>query len=100
MAIGTVQSGYAQTAYPNQPQKTNQKEENLTTVDYMQMIKEKKQEIFDKVKNGDTEPSFQIGAQSFTIKEWNKFLERFDDTEDAVKELMQQEQEEKTGGQG
>ena len=99
MAIGTVQSGYAQAAYTNPQQKTSQKEENLTTVDFMQMIKEKKQEIFDKVKNGDTEQSFQIGAQSFTIKEWNKFLERFDDTEDAVKELMQQEQEEATGGQ-
>lgn len=100
MAIGTIQSGYAQAAYPNQAQKNGQKEENLTTVDFMQMIKEKKQEIFDKVKNGDTEQSFQIGAQSFTIKEWNKFLERFDDTEDAVKELMKQEQEEETGGQG
>lgn len=92
MAIDTVKSGYAGAAYPNHQQKTGQKEEK-TTIDYMQMIKEKKQEIFDKVKNGDTEPSFQIGAQFFTIKEWDRFLEKFDDTEDAVKALMREEQE-------
>lgn len=94
MAIGTVQSGYAQGAYPNPQQKAGQTEEKTAAVDYMQLIREKKQEIFEKVKNGDTEQSFQIGAKSFTIKEWNKFLERFDDTEEGFKELLQQEQEE------
>lgn len=98
MAIETVKSGYAQAPYQNHQQKTGQKEGNPAAVDYMQMIKEKKQEILDKVKNGDTEPSFQIGAQSFTVKEWNRFLEKFDDTEDAVKELMREEQEKRARG--
>lgn len=44
---------------------------------------------------GKKEPSYQIGAQSFTEKEWEKFMDQFDSVEEAVKELMKEEQEEK-----
>ncbi len=39
------------------------------TVDYVKVLEEKINEIFVKIQNGDTEPSYQIGAQSFTEKE-------------------------------
>ncbi len=50
-------------------------------------------EILEKVKNGETEPRFQIGSQSFTEKEWDRLLERFDSAEDDIKEDMEEEQE-------
>ncbi len=69
----------------------------VETIDLMQFIRERMAEIFVMVKNGDTEQSFQIGNSSFTIKEWERFLEKFDDVEDAIRELMKEEQEKRAG---
>lgn len=66
-------------------------------IDFMEFIRKRMEEIFVMVKNGDTEASFQIGNSSFTIKEWEEFLEKFDAIEDAIRELMREEQEKRTG---
>lgn len=60
-------------------------------MDYQEFFQNKINEIYEKVQNGETEPSFQIGAQSFTEKEWDEFLEKFDAFEEAMRELMQEE---------
>ena len=65
--------------------------------DAMQLIRERMEEISVMIQKGDTEPSFQIGNSSFTIKEWEKFLERFDDAEDVIRELMRERIEKQTG---
>ena len=57
------------------------------------LLKEKSEEIFTKIKNGETENSYQIGSQSFTEKEWDEFLSKFDSLEDAIRKLMEEEQE-------
>ena len=62
------------------------------TVDYAKILEEKINEIFVKIQNGDTEPTYQIGAQSFTEKEWEEFLDKFDSIEEAIQELMKEEQ--------
>lgn len=49
--------------------------------------------FYTKVKNGDTEPKFQIGALSLSQKEWNKFLEEYDEIQDIIREMMREEQE-------
>ena len=67
------------------------------TVDLMQLIRERMEEIFVKVQNNDTEESFQIGGSSFTIKEWEEFLEKFDDAEDEIRELLKEEQAKRAG---
>ena len=36
------------------------------------------------------EPSYQIGAQSFTEKEWDRFLEKFDSLEEKIRELVKE----------
>ena len=78
-----------------------QKLENITgtstadteeTVDYAKILEEKINEIFAKIQNGDTEASYQIGSQSFTEKEWEEFLDKFDSVEEAIQELMKEEQ--------
>lgn len=35
-------------------------------------------EMAEKLENGETEPSFQIGGQSFTEKEWNGLIDKID----------------------
>lgn len=49
------------------------------------------QEIYDKVKNGDTEESIPIGGQSFTIKEWDRFMNRFDKVQEGIRESIEEE---------
>ncbi len=61
------------------------------TVDFMAMLREKKDEIFKKVIKGETEQKIQIGAQAFTDKEWDRLLKQFDSAEDAIKEKMREE---------
>lgn len=60
------------------------------TEEMMQIIREKKEEILEKVKKGETEQSFQIGAASFTLKEWERFLEKFDKSEEEIKKLIEE----------
>ena len=49
--------------------------------------------LYEKIKNGDTEVRYQIGAQEFSEEEWNKLLERFDEAEKELREQMQKEHE-------
>ncbi len=49
------------------------------------------QEIYDKVKNGDTEESIPIGGQSFTIKEWDRLMKRFDKVQEGIRESIEEE---------
>lgn len=67
--------------------------EKLTREEMFERIAERTQEIYEKIKNNDTEPSFQIGSQSFTVREWDKLLERFDAVQKETREKMRQEQE-------
>lgn len=66
-----------------------------TTEELMERIQEEMDKIREKVKNGDTEVSFQIGGESFTIKEWDKLLDKFDSAQDAVRKLMEEKEEDR-----
>ena len=61
--------------------------------DYQKIFSERKNEIYEKVKNGDTEESFQIGGSSFTEKEWDKLLSEVDDITEEMREAMREEHE-------
>ena len=61
-----------------------------------EQIREKMQEIYDKLQNGDTETKFQIGNQEFTIKEWDNFLEKFDSVQDAIRAALEEKIEKQT----
>lgn len=63
--------------------------------DYSMMIEQFADRIREKIKNGDTEVTYQIGGQSFTEKEWNKLVEKMDKEIDAIKS----EQEERKNNQ-
>lgn len=63
--------------------------------DYQQFFQEHKEALFEKIKKGEAETSFQIGASSFTLKEWDRFLEKFDSAEETVEKAIQEEIEKK-----
>lgn len=65
----------------------------MTTQEMMQEIRKKIEELYDKVKKGETEQSFQIGASSFTLKEWERFIERFDKVQEELEELIREARE-------
>lgn len=60
----------------------------LTTEDMMRFIRERKQEIYDKVRKGETEVKIRIGACEYTEKEWDKLMESFDEPEEALIEKL------------
>ena len=37
------------------------------------------------------EESFAIGAESYTVKEWDKLIERFDRVEDVIKKQVEED---------
>lgn len=49
------------------------------------------QEMFDKLKRGETQPVYQIGAQAFTVDEWEKFLDNFDEAQEAIRAALEEE---------
>lgn len=66
---------------------------SLTTEEMMQKIHDKINEILKKIQSGDTEPTYQIGGQTFTEKEWDKLLEKFDSAEEAIRSEIEKENE-------
>lgn len=46
--------------------------------DYSKFLEQYAEQIKEKIKNGETEPTFQIGGQSFTEEEWKKLVEKID----------------------
>ena len=71
--------------------KTSYASDEVETDDYWKIISDRKNEIYEKVKNGDTEETFQIGGSSFTEKEWDKLLSEVDDIMDEIREAMREE---------
>lgn len=62
---------------------------------FSKLVQDKTEEFFLKLKNGNLEPSYPIGAGSYTEKEWEKFLKCFDIMEDALREAAGLEEKRK-----
>ena len=60
--------------------------------DYAKILEKYGEQIKEKIMNGDTEPTYQLGGQTFTEAEWKKLIEKMDKNIDAIKA----EQEENT----
>lgn len=77
----------------------------MTRQELMECISNRKSEIAEKIKNGDTEPTFSIGSATFTVKEWNKLLDKVDKNNEEIrleqerrKEALEKEALEKKKG--
>jgi len=67
----------------------------LSKAEMRHIIDNRMDYLAEKIKNGDTEISYQIGASSFTEREWNKIIEKYDDIQEKLKEMKAQEREKK-----
>lgn len=65
----------------------------MSRQELMTCISEKKKEIAKKIENGETEPSFSIGAKSYTVKEWDKLIARIDKNIEAIREEQEKRKE-------
>lgn len=65
-----------------------------TVLSYILKMREHMRDISSRVMSGSAEPSFQIGSSTFTEREWEEFLSRFDSVEEAVQAAMRAEYEE------
>lgn len=72
---------------------TDMSASNSSETDYMKKVQEKIEEIYQKLINGDTEVSYQIGGESMTEKEWDMLLAKFDAIQEDVRESAEEEQE-------
>ncbi len=77
----------------------------MTRQELMECISNRKSEIAEKVRNGETEPTFSIGSATFTVKEWDKLLSKVDINNEQVrleqerrKEALEKEELEKKKG--
>lgn len=75
--------------------KMNEDEDSAAAVNPAEEIAKWKENIYNKMKNGETEESFQIGGQSFSMKEWDKLLDSFDKAEEALQESIEDEEKAK-----
>ena len=65
----------------------------MTRSELMECISNRKSEIAEKLKTGETEPTFAIGAESYTCREWDNLIRKFDKTLDAIKEEQEKRKE-------
>lgn len=49
------------------------------------LVQEKREELYEKIKNGETEPRYPIGAGSYTEKEWERLLKSFDKVQEMIR---------------
>lgn len=66
---------------------------DMSRQELMACITEKKNEIEKKLQNGETEPTFTIGARSYTEKEWDKLIDKVDKNLEAVRKEQEQRKE-------
>lgn len=99
MQVNQVNTGY-DIFYQNMGKKINQEmpdtqgnTESSTVAQQETLVKDMKEKILEKIRNNDTETSYQIGGASFTEKEWQKFLDKFDLQEEKIRESIQEEEE-------
>ncbi len=73
---------------------SNQTETSKTSYDELkELIQQKKEDFLNKLKNGETQPSFQIGAITMTEKEWDNLLVKTDSAIDQIKEEAKESSE-------
>lgn len=66
---------------------------DMSRQELMACITEKKNEIEKKLQNGETEPTFTIGARNYTAKEWDKLIDKVDKNLEAVRKEQEQRKE-------
>jgi len=81
-----LNTGYYMPKAGSSPKKETNMENTEEVKDYAKVLGEKKEELWNKIISGDTEPAYQIGGQAFSEKEWERLLRRIDEEIETDKE--------------
>ena len=77
------------------PAKDTVRMDSAENESYADILHKASAKIAEKVISGKTQQSFQLGAESFTLREWDKLITRTDDSindaKDAIKEREDQQ---------
>ncbi|MDE7298772.1 MAG: hypothetical protein K2N94_08070, partial [Lachnospiraceae bacterium] len=87
MALEAVKAGYSANAYPEKARAGEEKK----TDHYAEFLHSKIEELSEKFRKGETKPSYRIGAQSFTEREWDELLAKFDALQETIRSEMREE---------
>lgn len=63
----------------------------MTPQELRDFLRQQIDQMYEELKAGRTEPSFQIGAASYTITEWEEMLENFDEVQEEIREEIREE---------
>ncbi|MCH4191209.1 MAG: hypothetical protein LKF52_02790 [Butyrivibrio sp.] len=75
------------------PAKDTVRMDSAENESYADILHKASAEIAEKVISGKTQQSFQFGAQSFTLKEWDKLITRTDDSINDVKDAIKERED-------
>lgn len=97
MTVKTIKTSYINNKYDNSSTsnptaKNTFFADELSKAEMRLVIDDRIEYLAEKIKNGDTEVSYQIGASSFTEREWNIIIEKYDDIQEELKVMMREEQ--------
>lgn len=71
------------------------KSEEQSQANPMEMLSQMKEELGEKIKNGELEEKIEIGAGAYTNKEWDNMLKKFDKAEAQIRKEIEEEIEER-----
>lgn len=87
--LGEGQKAVDESAKAGEDAKDKKQDDATESKSYREQILEKMEEMAQNIKKGTIQPKFKIGAQEYTIKEWEKLLEKFDAAEEALREEVE-----------
>ncbi|MBD5502592.1 MAG: hypothetical protein HDR09_02235 [Lachnospiraceae bacterium] len=87
--LGEGQKTVDESVKAGEDAKDKKQDDATESKSYREQILEKMEEMAQNIKKGTIQPKFKIGAQEYTIKEWEKLLEKFDAAEEALREEVE-----------
>lgn len=87
--LGEGQKAVDESVKAGEDAKDKKQDDAAESKSYREQILEKMEEMAQNIKKGTIQPKFKIGAQEYTIKEWEKLLEKFDAAEEALREEVE-----------
>lgn len=100
MSINGIEYGMRNADLYGKSEAEKQKSFQTEDTDMHKLLQEKMEEMREKLRIGETEPSYQIGGQSFTLREWDRFLMKFDLTQEQIRQQQREEIAKRLGKTG
>ena len=89
--------GQEEYLYPRQDNRNRggQKTETCMSVSdvFSDLVQRQREELEERIRTGTSEPSYPLGANSFTEREWTKLIRSVDAVQEKIREAAERERE-------